>query len=597
MTNKDKIKALKELMKKQKVDLTIIPTSDYHQSEYVADYFQYRKWLSGFTGSAGMLVVSEKESVLFTDGRYFIQAAKQLKGSGIKLMRMGNAKVPTLEEYIESHLNKGNTLGFDGRVLSTAEGNTYENIAAKKKAKINNKFDSAKVLFKPRPELPQGKLWLLDDKWSGESNTSKLKRVRKIMQENNAKYQLVTSLDEIAWLLNLRGSDIEDTPVFLSYALVGMKKVDLYLDLNKVDNEVKKALKPLVNFHPYEDVYSDLRKVSDKVMYDPKKVNYRLSNLLGNKGLPFEDPEILMKAVKNSVELDNLRQAHIYDGVALAKFIYWLKNKVQEKDVTEYEATEYLDQLRLNNPNCLGLSFGTIGAYNANAAMMHYTATKDNTATLKPEGIFLVDSGGQYYQGTTDVTRTIVLGKIVKEVQRDFTLTLKGNIRLSKARFLEGCRGVNLDILARGSLWDLGIDYKCGTGHGVGYLSGVHEAPNGFRWKIVPERNDSCILEPGMVTTIEPGVYTEGSHGIRIENELICKKAQENEYGQFLDFETITFAPIDRDAILPELLSDDELKFLNDYHAEVYRKLSGYLTKEEKTWLKKVTGKIERVNA
>ena len=301
-----------------------------------------------------------------------------------------------------------------------------------------------------------------------------------------------------------------------------------------------------------------------------------------------------MKAVKNPVELDNLRQAHIYDGVALTKFIYWLKNKVQEKDVTEYEATEYLDQLRLNNPNCLGLSFGTIGAYNSNAAMMHYTATKENTAALKPEGIFLVDSGGQYYQGTTDVTRTIVLGKISKEVKRDFTLTLKGNIRLSKAKFLEGCRGVNLDILARGSLWDLGIDYKCGTGHGVGYLSGVHEAPNGFRWKIVPERNDSCILEPGMVTTIEPGVYTEGSHGIRIENELICQKALENEYGQFLDFETITFAPIDVEAILPELLSDDELKFLNDYHAEVYRKLSGYLTKEEKTWLKKVTGKIGR---
>ena len=414
------------------------------------------------------------------------------------------------------------------------------------------------------------------------------------MQDNKAKYQLVTALDEIAWLLNLRGNDIEDTPVFLAYALIGMKKVELYLDLNKIDQEVKKALKSLVNFHSYEDIYSDLRKVTGKVMYDPKKVNYRLSNLLGMKGLASEDPEILMKAIKNPVELENLRHAHILDGVALTKFIYWLKNIVQEKEVTEFEATEYLDQLRLNNPNCLGLSFGTIGAYNSNAAMMHYTATKENTATLRPEGIFLVDSGGQYYQGTTDVTRTIVLGKISNEVKRDFTLTLKGNIRLSKAKFLEGCRGVNLDILARGSLWDLGIDYKCGTGHGVGYLSGVHEAPNGFRWKIVPERNDSCILEPGMVTTIEPGVYTEGSHGIRIENELICQKALENEYGQFLDFETITFAPIDVEAILPELLSDDELKFLNDYHAEVYRKLSGYLTKEEKTWLKKVTEKIGR---
>ncbi len=597
MNNKDKIKALKELMKTQKVDLTIIPTSDYHQSEYVAEYFQYRKWLSGFTGSAGVLVVSQKESVLFTDGRYFIQAEKQLKGSGIKLMRMGNAKVPTLEEYLESQLNKGNTLGFDGRVLSTDEGLNYEKIAATKKAKINNKFDSAKVLFKPRPALPCGKLWLLDDKWAGESNVSKLKRVRKIMQENGAKYHLVTALDEIAWLLNLRGSDIEDTPVFLAYAIVGMKKVDLYLDLSKVDLEVKKALKSLVNFHPYEDIYADLRKVSGKVMYDPKKVNYRLSNLLGKKGESKEDPEILMKAVKNPGELENLRQAHIYDGVALTKFIYWLKNKVQEKEITEFEATEYLDRLRLSNPNCLGLSFGTIGAYNENAAMMHYTATKDNTATLKPEGIFLVDSGGQYYQGTTDVTRTIVLGKISKEVKRAFTLTLKGNIRLSKAKFLEGCRGVNLDILARGSLWDLGLDYKCGTGHGVGYLSGVHETPNGFRWKIVPERNDSCVLEPGMVTTIEPGVYIEGHYGIRIENELICKKAQENEYGQFLDFETITFAPIDCEAILPELLSDDELKFLNDYHAEVYRKLANYLTKDEKTWLKKVTGKLPRVNA
>ena len=594
---KDRIAALRREMQRRGIDMYIIPTSDFHESEYVGDYFKARKYMTGFTGSAGTAVVTLKEAGLWTDGRYFIQAQQQLENGPVTLFKMGEEGVPTVKEYVEQNLMEGQSLGFDGRVVNGKAGMEYEEIVKKKNGTMQVSEDLVDLIWENRPPLPQEPVRILPLEYTGESTLQKLSRLREKMKKNKATVHILTSLYDIAWLLNIRGGDIENVPVVLSFLLVTEDGCCWYVNQNVVDEELACYLKVnQIQVKAYNDIYEDAAALSEQetVLLSRSIVNFRICSSLDQKIRLIDkpNPTELMKAVKNPIELANTRKAHVKDGVAFTKFMYWVKQRVGKEPLNEISAADYLEKLRREQEHFLDLSFGTICAYGANAAMMHYSATEESNASLEPKGFLLVDSGGHYLEGTTDITRTIALGALTMEEKRHFTAVCRANLNLAAARFLHGCRGVNLDILARGPLWDVGLDYKCGTGHGVGHILNVHEGPNGFRWKIVPERSDSCILEEGMVTTDEPGVYLEGKYGIRTENELICRKGEKNEYGQFMYFENITCAPIDLDAILPEEMTETERRRLNDYHKMVYDALSPYLSQEEKEWLKEYTRAI-----
>ena len=594
---KQRIENIRDLMKEKNIYAYIVPSSDYHQSEYVGDYFKSREFMSGFTGSSGTLIISMDEAGLWTDGRYFIQAENELKDSGIKLFKMGEEGVPTIEEYLLEKLPKNSTLGFDGRVMSVKEGQSLANKLAFKGINIEYKYDLVNDIWEDRCSLPTEKAFLLGTEYSGESFSDKLSRIRAVMKEKKATTHILASLDDIAWLFNIRGRDVKSNPVVLSYAVISIDSVYLFIDKNKIGEDIRAELsKENVQIKGYEEVYEFIKNIDENevVLIDTSKVNYAIYNNIPSNVQKIEErnPSILFKSIKNEIELKNIRNSHIKDGVAFTKFMYWLKNNIGKIEITEISATQKLEEFRREQDKFIEPSFSTIAAYKDHAAMMHYSATEESNYKLEPRDLFLVDSGGQYFDGTTDITRTIALGPIPENVRKDFTNVVRGMIRLSKAKFLYGCRGYNLDILARGPLWEEGIDYKCGTGHGIGFVLNVHEGPNGFRWKVREDIDDSCILEEGMVTTNEPGVYVENSHGIRIENEIVVRKAEKNEYGQFMDFEVITFAPIDLDAIDESLILKDEKVYLNNYHKQVYDKISLYLNEEEKQWLKTYTREI-----
>ena len=594
---KQRIENIRDLMKEKNIYAYIVPSSDYHQSEYVGDYFKSREFMSGFTGSAGTLIISMDEAGLWTDGRYFIQAEQELKDSGIKLFKMGEEGVPTIEEYLLEKLPKNSTLGFDGRVMSVKEGQSLANKLAFKGINIEYKYDLVNDIWEDRCSLPTEKAFLLGTEYSGESFSDKLSRIREVMKEKKATTHILASLDDIAWLFNIRGRDVKSNPVVLSYAVISIDSVYLFIDKNKIGEDIRAELsKENVQIKGYEEVYEFIKNIDENevVLIDTSKVNYAIYNNIPSNVQKIEErnPSILFKSIKNEIELKNIRNSHIKDGVAFTKFMYWLKNNIGKIEITEISATQKLEEFRREQDKFIEPSFSTIAAYKDHAAMMHYSATEESNYKLEPRDLFLVDSGGQYFDGTTDITRTIALGPIPENVRKDFTNVVRGMIRLSKAKFLYGCRGYNLDILARGPLWEEGVDYKCGTGHGIGFVLNVHEGPNGFRWKVREDIDDSCILEEGMVTTNEPGVYVENSHGIRIENEIVVRKAEKNEYGQFMDFEVITFAPIDLDAIDESLILKDEKVYLNNYHKQVYDKISPYLNEEEKQWLKTYTREI-----
>ena len=594
---KQRIENIRDLMKEKNIYAYIVPSSDYHQSEYVGDYFKSREFMSGFTGSSGTLIISMDEAGLWTDGRYFIQAENELKDSGIKLFKMGEEGVPTIEEYLLEKLPKNSTLGFDGRVMSVKEGQSLANKLAFKGINIEYKYDLVNDIWKDRCSLPTEKAFLLGTEYSGESFSDKLSRIRAVMKEKKATTHILASLDDIAWLFNIRGRDVKSNPVVLSYAVITIDSVYLFIDKNKIGEDIRAELsKENVQIKGYEEVYEFIKNIDENevVLIDTSKVNYAIYNNIPSNVQKIEErnPSILFKSIKNEIELKNIRNSHIKDGVAFTKFMYWLKNNIGKIEITEISATQKLEEFRREQDKFIEPSFSTIAAYKDHAAMMHYSATEESNYKLEPRDLFLVDSGGQYFDGTTDITRTIALGPIPENVRKDFTNVVRGMIRLSKAKFLYGCRGYNLDILARGPLWEEGIDYKCGTGHGIGFVLNVHEGPNGFRWKVREDIDDTCILEEGMVTTNEPGVYVENSHGIRIENEIVVRKAEKNEYGQFMDFEVITFAPIDLDAIDESLILKDEKIYLNNYHKQVYDKISPYLNEEEKQWLKTYTREI-----
>ncbi|MDU7535562.1 MAG: aminopeptidase P family protein [Peptostreptococcaceae bacterium] len=597
MMIKQRIENIRDLMKEKNIYAYIVPSSDYHQSEYVGDYFKSREFMSGFTGSSGTLIISMDEAGLWTDGRYFIQAENELKDSGIKLFKMGEEGVPTIEEYLLEKLPKNSTLGFDGRVMSVKEGQSLANKLAFKGINIEYKYDLVNDIWEDRCSLPTEKAFLLGVEYSGEGFSDKLSRIRAVMKEKKATTHILASLDDIAWLFNIRGRDVKSNPVVLSYAVITIDSVYLFIDKNKIGKDIRAELsKENVQIKGYEEVYEFIKNIDENevVLIDTSKVNYAIYNNIPSNVQKIEErnPSILFKSIKNEIELKNTRNSHIKDGVAFTKFMYWLKNNIGKIEITEISATQKLEAFRREQDKFIEPSFSTIAAYKDHAAMMHYSATEESNYKLEPRDLFLVDSGGQYFDGTTDITRTIALGPIPENVRKDFTNVVRGMIRLSKAKFLYGCRGYNLDILARGPLWEEGIDYKCGTGHGIGFVLNVHEGPNGFRWKVREDIDDSCILEEGMVTTNEPGVYVENSHGIRIENEIVVRKAEKNEYGQFMDFEVITFAPIDLDAIDESLILKDEKVYLNNYHKQVYDKISPYLNEEEKQWLKTYTREI-----
>lgn len=586
----ERLQNLRAKMQENGVQAYIIPTSDFHETEYVSDYFACRKYMSGFTGSAGTLVVLADQAGLWTDGRYFIQAQAQLQDTGITLMKMGQPETPSIEDYICQNLSKGSKVGFDGRVINYMDYKRYHAIFNSHQIDIVANLDLINEIWQDRPALPATKTFHYALRYAGVSMEDKLAQVRQAMTKEGCASFIITKIDEIAWLFNIRAHDIPHFPVALAYATIENEKATLYIDASRLDEESKSLFEQnQINVKPYDSIYEDVCSLQGPVLVDPHFVNSRLALLVQEKLIEAIDPIVLMKAQKNATEIENTKWAHIKDGVACTKFMYWLKKNVKSQEITECSAQDQLQQYRKEQENYLEDSFNTICAYKEHAAMMHYSSTPETDVTLKPEGMLLVDSGGQYLEGTTDITRTFVLGKISEEEKHWFTLAMRSHIRLAKAHFLYGCRGLNLDILARGPLWDEDMDYQCGTGHGVGHLSNVHEAPNGFRWRIVPERNDSCVLEEGMIQSDEPGVYKEGEFGIRHENELLVVKGTNNFYGQFMHFEPLTFVPFDLDGIDPTKMTQDEIEWLNAYHAQVYDTLQPYLNDEEKDWLKNAT--------
>lgn len=593
----ERLQALRREMAERNIDIYVVPTSDFHESEYVGEHFKARKFITGFTGSAGTAVITMTEAGLWTDGRYFVQAEKQLSGSTVTLYRMGEEGVPKVDEFIEDKLPEGGCIGFDGRVVNGSWGGKLAAVAERKHGSLAVNEDLVDRIWEDRPPLSKEPLFLLEERYSGKGTAQKLQELREAMQKEGADIHILTSLYDIAWLLNIRGGDIAYVPVVLSYLVVTETECIWFLQEEVVDEKIAAYLKENgITTKPYDAIYTYVQEVpaDARVLLNKGTVNYRIVRSLPQTAVIVDrpNPTERMKAVKNPVEVENTRRAHVKDGVAFTKFMYWLKTNIGKIPMTEISASDYLEERRREQEGFIELSFDTICAYGANAAMMHYAATPESDATLAPEGFLLVDSGGHYFEGTTDITRTMALGPVTDEMRLHFTAVCRSNLNLANAKFLHGCTGLNLDILARGPLWDMGIDYKCGTGHGVGYVLNVHEGPNGFRWRVVAERNDNGTLEEGMITTDEPGVYLEGKYGIRTENELVCRKAEKNEYGQFMEFENITYAPIDLDAIDPDEMTRREKKMLNDYHAMVYQTLSPYMTAEENEWLKKYTRAI-----
>ncbi len=579
-----RIEVARKSMKKYKVDAYIVTSSDYHQSEYIGGYFQGREYLSGFTGSAGILVIFNDEACLWTDGRYHIQAENQLKGSEIKLFKQGNPGVPTYKEYIVSKLAENSKIGIDAKILLSSDVNE---ILSKKKFKIVD-FDLLAEVWEKRPDLAAEKIFILENKYTGKSYKEKVKEIRAILKEKNADYNIISSLDDIAWIYNFRGGDVQHNPVGLSFTVISEKKASLYINEDKLTKEAKKYFKDnKVEIKGYFEFFEDIKKLKGNILVDFNKTSYAIYEAISKNNLINSmNPSTYLKAHKNETEIANTKDIHVQDGAAIVKFMYWLKNNYKKGNITEFSAEEKINSLREKIEGYIDLSFHTISAFGKNAAMMHYSAPEKNSAKIE-DGVYLLDSGGTYLKGTTDITRTFFLGKVGKQEKIDNTLVLKGMLALSRAKFLFGATGTNLDILARQFLWNVGIDYKCGTGHGVGHILNVHEGPHGIRFQYNSQR-----LEVGMIVTNEPGAYIEGSHGIRIENELLVKEACETEHGKFLEFETITCAPIDLDGIVKSLLTKEEKEQLNNYHKEVYEKLKPYLTKAEQAFLKEYTKEI-----
>lgn len=595
MNISERIAKLRALMAEKGIDAYVVPTADFHQSEYVGEHFKARKYITGFSGSYGTAVICQDDAGLWTDGRYFFQATNELEGSGVRLMKMFVGDTPSVTEYLADKIPEGGKVGFDGRVLSMDEGKEYEDALSPKNISIDYEEDLIDQIWEDRPPLSDKPAFFLEEKYSGESSAHKLERVRKIMKDNGATVHIIASLDDTGWLLNVRGDDIDFFPLLLSYSIVRMDGVDLYVDETKLNDRILEEFKKVnVTLHPYNDIYEDIKKLdaSETALIDPMKMNYALYKNIPCKIVEAANPTILMKAMKNDVELENIKEAHIKDGIAITKFMYWIKTRYDKEDITELSSADKLTSLRAAQEGYIRDSFEPLCAFADHAAMMHYSPSKETDVVLKEGGMLLSDTGGGYYEGSTDITRTTVLGHITPELKKYYTAVYRAMQHLSAANFLYGNHGWSLDVLARQPIWDMNKDFQCGTGHGFGYLGSIHEPPTGFRWYIVPSKNEHHQFEPGMVITDEPGIYEEGDFGIRIENNLLTVNGEKNKYGQFMHFETLNFVPIDLDGIDPEELTRSEKEWLNDYHKACYEKVGPYLTDEEREWLKEYTRAI-----
>ena len=594
----EKLYRLRQKMREHGLQAYIVPTDDFHGSEYVGEYFKTREYMSGFTGSAGTLVVTETEALLWTDGRYFLQAESQLKGTTIRLMKIGEPFVADIPEYLAETLLEGACIGFDGRTMTTAFAAGIRKKADKKKMLLITDLDLCGEIWRDRPAISASRVWKLKEEYTGQERREKLRVLRKKMCKRGADDLVVSALDEIAWLLNLRGSDIDYTPVFLSYMLIRKEDAVLFIQEGVLSEEIQSELfRDNIRTAGYDDVYAWTEEIPEKetIWMDDRSANYRLVLAAGKRHelIIGESPLQAMKGIKNSTEIRGMKEVNVRDGVAVTRLMRWLKTRVGKEKITELDVAHKLEEYHRQMEGYLEESFAPIIAYAEHGAIIHYEADEKTNKQIEPHGLCLTDTGAQYMGGTTDVSRTMVMGEITPEEKRLFTLVLKGHLRLSTARFKYGVSGENLDCLARGPLWAEGLDYNHGTGHGVGSLLGVHEGNQRIHWKI--RKSVSTVpFEAGMVVTNEPGVYLEGKFGIRHENMLLCCEDKQTAYGRFLRFENLTMVPFDRDGIALELLTEEERETLNAYHATVYEKLSPWLTEEENEWLREATKPLVR---
>ena len=593
----ERLAALREAMKKEGIHYYMITSMDCHGSEYVHEHFRARAYFSGFTGSNGTLLVGEQDAALWTDGRYFLQAEEQLAGTGIDLMRMQEKGVPTIEEYLEEKLQAGKVLGFDGNCVSAKQGETLEKVCRKKGAEIFCEKDLSDTAWPDRPALPSEPVWKLPEDYAGESCGDKLREVRRVLEKEGVDCLFLSSLDDIMWLFNLRGGDVECNPVALSYAFIGREDCTLFLQ--------KKAARDIsperlgVDIEEYGTLFEWIDKKfgtdgkARKIWASGESLSYRLMRILSEKGelILRDSPTVLLKAIKNAVELSRSREAYLRDSAALCKFIYWLKGHVGKEEITEISAADKLEEFRRQVPGFLDISFTTICGYESNGAIVHYAASGKTNRRLEPRNMVLIDSGGQYMGGTTDVTRTVVLGETGEEEKKIFSLVAAAMLRLSEAVFPEGATGRNLDILAREDLWKNHMDYKHGTGHGIGYILNVHEGPQRISWQYRKETREYALRE-GMLISDEPGMYLAGKFGVRTENILEVVKEEENEYGTFLGFRHLTFVPIDREALDKRFLTDEDVERINAYHSAVREKILPFLESEEQAWLIGATAEL-----
>ncbi|UKK51339.1 aminopeptidase P family protein [Prevotella sp. E13-17] len=588
----ERLTALRELMRREHLSAFIFPSTDPHQGEYVPDHWKGREWISGFDGSAGTAVVTLHSAALWTDSRYFIAAAEQLKDTEYQLMKLKMPGTPTIAEWLGQELKtvRSAEVGIDGMVSSArVVRDLIGELRLQGGITLRTNLDPLKQIWRERPVIPENKIELQPLKYAGESARDKVARIRKALRRQHANGMLMASLDDIAWTLNLRGTDVHCTPVFVAYLLVSSVDVTLFVSPAKLTDEVKAYLaEEGVMLRDYEEIADGLKHYFEyNILMDPDEVNYTLSQMVTRKVVEAESPVKRMKTVKNEVEMEGFHHAMLRDGVAMVKFLKWLSEYPDVTKLTELTIDEKLTALRAEQPLYRDLSFDTIAGYADHGAIVHYEATPETATHLKPEGLLLLDSGAQYQDGTTDITRTIALGPLTDEERKVYTLVLKGHIALSRAVFPEGTSGTQLDVLARQFMWREGLNYLHGTGHGVGSYLSVHEGPHQFRmeWKPAP-------LVAGMTITDEPGLYLEGKFGVRIENTLLVVPAMETAFGRYLQFEPLTLCPIDKRLIMMEMLTDEERQWLNDYHALVYERLSPCLNQEENDWLRAQTSKI-----
>ena len=588
---KERLRALRATFAPKGIGAFIVPSTDPHLSEYVAPHWKAREWISGFTGSAGTVVVTESEAGLWTDSRYFLQAAEELKGSGITLYKEGLPGTPSVTEFLSERLRSGEAVGIDGKMFSVAQVEQMERELAPRGIRIRTAGDPMERIWEGRPPMPQDPAFVYGLQYAGKSCREKVEEIRSELKGANAEALLLSSLDEIAWTLNLRGSDVHCNPVVVSYLMITAGETVCFIAPEKVTEEVRSYLaEEGVSLRDYAEVEDYLRAFGRRsLLLDPRKTSYAIRSAVNPSCavVPGESPVALLKAVRNEQEIAGVHEAMRKDGVALVKFLRWLEEAVPSGKETELSVDRKLREFRSAQPLYMGESFDTIAGYKEHAAIVHYTATPESDAALRPEGLLLIDSGAQYLDGTTDITRTIALGELTEEEKTDYTLILKGHIDLAMAKFPAGTRGAQLDVLARMPIWKRGMNFLHGTGHGVGHFLNVHEGPQSIRMNENP-----VTLRPGMVTSNEPGVYKAGSHGVRIENLTLVRKAGEGMFGAYLEFETLTLCPICKRGIRKELLTAEETEWLNAYHERVYESLSPRLDAEERAWLRQATAPL-----